>query len=128
MKKFMKLLPFALAAILWFLIFGYAWTNEVGSTGLVGLAMLYVGLCMIIIGIVRDQFKEPKPILNLGVICVGSILTIIAAVQLAYISDLFEKWVSYILMTAVFAMSFIYILILAQKKAYDVEAKDEDDI
>lgn len=126
MKKPLMIVPFALAAVLWLLTFGYAWSEDVSSQGLVGLSILYVGLCVLIIGIFRDQFKLPKPMLNLGIIYTGSILTILASVQLAYISKLFEKWVSIVLMIAVFAMALMYSVILGQKKEYEGTEPSED--
>jgi hypothetical protein len=125
MKKIWMLLPFVVTLILHVIIFGYAAREQVDTDGLVGLSLLFTGLFVIVLGIFRDQIKTPKPLMNLGVIFIGSLLTILAAVQLAYISDLFEKWVSYVLMVAVFAMALIYALLLAQKKTYD-EIEDED--
>ena len=127
-SKIWMVLPFVVTLILHLIIFGYAVMEDVGTEGLVGLTILFAGLYVLVLGIFRDQIKAPKPLLNLGIIYIGSILTILAAVQLGFVSDLFVNWVSYVLIVAVIALALIYSLVLAQRKSYDVENEDDEDI
>jgi len=125
LKPMQLIVPIALIVLVGILIGAIAIEKDVNSKGQVGMIMLMLGLSLIIMGIFQDQYKHNKPILNLGVILCGGILTILSSMQLAYIAEEFHKALSFVMIAFVFLIAIIYIVVLSKKKSYEDDEQDD---